>query len=301
MNLRILPFAFVCLLTLPGLLSAQGDGSTLQPLPPSVVPTPTPTPASPVPAALGNELTAFIKGELSLQEQDDAAKVAKFYTFPLEDEGRPVTAKDFKSAWTAYTKAFAHRALQTIELKFLSYDAPTDTVEAQQTFGIETQPQGHADTERKLMIRQLRIVHASKPARAIDQRFTVKEFWTYDTRLSEADHYEPGHPPQHLADDISYAGGVRDAVNSIILRDRANYYSGDPDKRDADDEPCAYFDDPAHRELFYKAKLKLIPDTPETLEAILHGTPHVRVSFSDNLRGENRDGYPVLNVGVLPK
>ncbi len=289
------------LLPLPAKLPAQDDGSTLQPLSPSTLPTPTPTPADPVPPALGADLTAFIKDELAVQQQDDAAKLAKFYAFPLEDEGRSVSAKDFKSAWTSYAKAFAHRTLETINVKFLSYDAPTDTVEAQQTFGIETEPQGKSDSERKLIIRQLRIVRASKPARAIDRRFTVKEFWTYDTRLSEADHFQPGHPPKHLANDISYAGGVRDAVNAIILQDRANYYSGHKDGRDADDEPCAYFDDRAHRELLYKARLKLIPDTPAALEAILHGTPHVRVSFSDNLRGENRDGYPVLNVGVLDK
>ena len=53
--------------------------------------------------------------------------------------------------------------------------------------------------------------------------------------------------------------------------------------------------------MLLQARLKLIPDTPATLEAILHGTPRVRVSFSDNLRGENRDGYPVLNVGVLDR
>lgn len=300
MNPRFLFFAFMSLLALPGLLPAQEDGGTLKPLA-SAAPTPTPTPANPVPAALGGDLTAFIKDELAVQQQDDTAKLAKFYAFPLEDEGQPVTAKDFKRAWMGYVKAFAHRTLETINVKFLSYDAATDTAEAQQTFGIETEPQGHSDTEKKLIIRQLRIVHASKPARAIDRRFTVKEFWTYDTRLSEADHFQPGHPPQHLANDISYAGGVREAVNAIILQDRANYYSDRKDGRDADDEPCAYFDDPAHRDLLYKARLKLIPDTPAALEAILHGTPRVRISFSDNLRGENRDGYPVLNVGVLDK
>ena len=282
-------------------MSAQDDGSTLQPLPPTALATPAPTPAHPVPPALANDLTRFVAGELAFQQQDDPAKVAVFYKFPLEDEGQPISAKDFRRAWSEYAKAFTHRTLQSLEVKFLSYDAAADTVELQQTFGIETQPQEHADSEKKLLIRQLRIVHAGKPARTIDRRFTVKEFWTYDTRLSEADHFQPGHPPQHLANDISYAEGVRGAVNAIIRQDRANYYSGIKDGRDPDDEPCAYFDDAAHRELFYKARLRLIPDTPATLEAILHGTPHVRVSFSDNLRGENRDGYPVLNVGVLDK
>ena len=298
--MRVCLFSLILgVLSLRALLPAQ-DGDTLQPLP-SASPTATPTPPNPVPAALTSPLTTFIEDELTTQQGDDAAKLAKFYAFPLEDEGQPVVAKDFKRVWTSYAKAFAHRTLETINVKFLSYDVATDTAEAQQTFGIETAPQGHADTEKKLIIRQLRIVRASKPARAIDRRFTVKEFWTYDTRLSEADHYQPGHPPQHLANDISYAGGVRDAVNAIILQDRANYYSDRKDSRDADDQPCAYFDDPAHRDLLYKARLKLIPDTPAALEAILHGTPHVRVSFSDNLRGENRDGYPVLNVGVLDK
>ncbi len=282
-------------------LPAQDDGSTLKPLAPSALATPTPTPANPVPAALATDLTKFVTDELAAQQQDDAAKVARFYQFPLEDEGQPVNVKDFRRAWTEYAKAFTHRTLESRDVKFLRYDAAKDTVELQQFYGSETQPQGHADSERKLAIRQLRVVHAGKPARIIDQRFTVKEFWTYDTRLSEADHFQPGHPPKHLADDISYADGTRDAVKAIILQDRANYYSGNKDGRDPDDEPCAYFDDTTHRELLYKARLKLIPDTPESLEAILHGTPHVRVSFSDNLRGENRDGYPVLNVGVLDK
>ncbi len=286
-------------LSLPAMLLAQDDGSTLQPLPPTALATPTPTPANPVPPALATDLARFATDELASQQQDDPAKVARFYQFPLEDEGKPLSTKDFKRAWSEYAKAFTHRTLQSITVKFLSYDAAADAVELQQTFGIETQPQIHTDSERKLMVRQLRIVHAGKPARTIDRRFTVKEFWTYDTRLSEADHFQPGHPPQHLANDISYADSVRGAVNAIIRQDRANYYSGNKDGRDPDDEPCAYFDDAMHRELFYKAKLKLIPDTPATLEAILHGTPHVRISFSDNLRGENRDGYPVLNVGVL--
>ena len=301
MNLRPPLTVFVAVFALPCLAPAQDGGPTLQPLPPSALPSATPPPADPVPAALGSELTAFIKEELSCQQQDDAAKVARFYAFPLEDEGRAVNAGDFRRAWTDYAKAFTHRTLETMSVKFLSYDAATDTAEIQQTFGVETQPQEHADTERKLVVRQLRVVRAGKPARAIDRRFTVKEFWTYDARLSEADHYQPGHPPRHLADDGAHAGGARDVVNAIIRQDRANYYLDKKAGRDADDEPCAYFDDPAHRDLLSKARLKLIPDTPATLEAILHGTPRVRVSFSDNLRGENRDGYPVLNVGVLDK
>ncbi len=301
MNLRVLLPILSGLLLLPLGLSAQEKDDTLRPLSPDAMPTPTPTPANPVPVALGNELTAFVKDELSAQQQDDAAKVARFYAFPLEDEGRPVAAGEFRRAWSDYSRAFGHRTLETMNVRFLSYDAATDVAELQQTFGIETQPLGHADTERKLIVRQLRVVRAGKPARAVDRRFTVKEFWTYDTRLSEPDHFQPGHPPTHLADGISYTGGVREAVNAIIRQDRANYYTAGKEGRDADDEACAYFDDPTHRDLLYKARLKLIPDTPATLEAILHGTPRVRVSFSDNLRGENRDGYPVLNVGVLDK
>ncbi|MBE7211493.1 MAG: hypothetical protein INR65_10790 [Gluconacetobacter diazotrophicus] len=302
MNPRVFSLALLGWLLLPlASLCAQDDGSTLQPLPPSALATPPPTPASPVPPALADDLTRFATEELAFQQQDDAARLARFYQFPLQDEGRPVNAKEFRRAWAEYAKAFTHRTLQSLDVKFLSYDPGADTVSLQQTYGLDARPQGHADPERKLLIRQLRIVRAGKPARAIDDRFTVKEFWTYDTRLSVADHHQDGERWPHLADDVSYAGGVRDAVNAIIRQDRVNYYSDKKEGRDPDDEPCAYFDDPAHRDLLYKARLRLIPDTPATLEAILHGTPRVRVSFSDNGRGENRDGYPVLNVGVLDK
>ena len=282
----------LCRFLLPLLLL---DGpATRQPLPPTAEPSATPTPANPVPPALAADLTAFVKEELTAQQGNDANKVARFYAFPLEEEGRPMAAAEFRRAWADYTHHFTHRTFQTIAVNFLEYDSTADTAELQQTYGSETQPSGHGDSERKLMVRQLRVVHAGQPsARAIDRRFTAKEFWTYDARLSAADH----PPPGRLVEDSS----LQDQVKAILLRDRVNYASGRRDARDPDDQPCTYFDDPAHRALLLQARLKLIPDTPATLEAILHGTPHVRVSFSDNLRGENRDGYPVLNVGVLDR
>ncbi len=288
MHLR---FLLLLLLVLPAASFAQDGGATLQPLAPLAGPSPAPSPADPVPPALAADLTAFVKEELAAQQGNDANKVARFYAFPLEEEGRPQTAADFRRAWADYTHRSTHRTFQTLSVKFLKYDPAADTAELQQTYGSETQPPGRRDSERKLMVRQLRVVHAGQPsARAIDRRFTAKEFWTYDARLSEADHFTPAQPSD---------GG--ETVKAIILQDRANYYSGRRDGRDPDDQPCAYFDDPAHRALLLQSRLRLIPDTPATLEAILHGTPHVRVSFSDNLRGENRDGYPVLNVGVLDR
>ena len=170
MNPRTLTLALLGWLALSSPLPAQEDSGTLQPLPPSALATPTPTPANPVPPVLAHDLTRFATDELALQAQDDAAKLALFYQFPLEDEGRPVSAKDFKRTWSEYAKAFTRRTLQSLNVKCLSYDAATDTAELQQTFGIETQPQGHPDSEKKLLIRQLRIVHADKPERAIDRR-----------------------------------------------------------------------------------------------------------------------------------
>ena len=291
MKSRLLPL--VLLAALPAALSAQQDeGTTLQPLAPSALPAATPTPADPVPPALAADLTAFVKDELAAQQGGDAGRAARFYVFPLEDEGRTTNAADFRRAWTEFTRKFTRRTLETMTVKFLAYDSATDTAELQQTYGSETQPAGRRDSEKMLLVRQLRVVHAGRPARAIDRRFTAKQFWTYDARLSAADH------PQR---DRLAKGGPQDTVKAILLQDRANYYSGRPDGRDPDDDPCAYFDDPAHRALLLQANVKLIPDTPATLEAILQGTPRVRVSFSDNLHGENRDGYPVLNVGVLDR
>ena len=304
MNLRPLLPLLLAGLALPVSLHAQRDeGTTLQPLAPANVPATTPTPADPVPPALAADLTAFAKEELAAEQQDDFGKLVRFYDDSVEDEGRPVDRDgEFKRAWADYTRRYTRRTLETLSVRFLAYDPAAGAVELQQTYGSETQPQGEPDREKKLFVRQLRVVRAGRGGGGvIARRFTVKEFWTYDARLSENDHYQPSQPRRHLADEFKYDGGVRGAVNAIVLQDRANYYSGRKDGRDPDDEPCAYFDDPAHRALLSHAKLKLIPDTPATLEAILHGTPRVRVSFSDNLRGENRDGYPVLNVGVLER
>ena len=294
MNLRLLPL--LAALSLPTVLCAQQEeGTTLQPLAPAALPSATPTPTNPVSPALAADLSAFAKEELAAQQGDDAARIARFYSFPLADEGRATNAADFKRAWGEYARRFPRRTLETMAIKFLSYDPATDTAELQQTYGSETQPSGRRDSERKLLVRQLRIVRAGGPARTIDVRFTAKEFWTYDARLSKADHAAAGTVPR------SPEERTRAEVKEIILQDRANYYSGHDDRRDPDDQPCTYFDDPGHRALLLQSSLKLIPDTPATLEAILHGTPRVRVSFSDNLRGENRDGFPVLNVGVLDR
>jgi uncharacterized protein (DUF2147 family) len=103
----------------------------------------------------------------------------------------------------------------------------------------------------------------------------------YEARLSAQDH-------------TSSDGSKLTDVASILRQDRANYHKFK--KRDAEDQTDAFFSSAKHRELIDSYFKNVYSDNPmnaKDKQAILNGTPLVRVSLVDSFDGK------FLSVEVL--
>jgi len=104
----------------------------------------------------------------------------------------------------------------------------------------------------------------------------------YEARLSAQDH-------------TSSDGSKLTDVASILRQDRANYHKFK--KRDSDDQSDAFFSSAKNRELidsYFKNVYSDNPMSPKDKQAILNGTPLVRVSLVDGIKNEK-----FLSVEVL--
>ena len=104
----------------------------------------------------------------------------------------------------------------------------------------------------------------------------------YEARLSAQDHTSSG-------------GAKLSDVASILRQDRANYHKFK--KRDADDQTDDFFSSAKNRELiesYFKNVYSGNPMSAKDKQAILSGTPLVRVSLVDGIENEK-----FLSVEVL--